>query len=299
MGTIDLNDLATFAAIADAGGVSTAAKKLRVPKSSVSRALARLEAELGVELVHRTTRRVALSTAGAALHERVRPLLASLEEAALALPEREELPSGTLRVTMPVDFASTVLGDVAVRFAARYPGVDLDIHVSNTFVDIVGEGFDAAVRITNRRLEDSSLLGTVVGAVSLQLFASPRYLARAPAFRTPKDAVEHQWVMQSGRKSIELRSGETTRTIPVRGRIQCDDMFFIRAALKAGGGVGVLPAYLAEADVASGDLARVLPKWAAPSGKVWVVHPSVKNVSAKVTAFKAFVADALRARPLG
>src|SRR5688572_11931191 len=150
---MDLNDLLLFKTIADAAGVSAAAKQLGLPKSSVSRGLARLEQDLGVTLVHRTTRRLSLSTAGFELYGKVAPLIAELERSVVALPESAATPSGRLRITAAPDFAAIVLADILAGFAQRYPQIELDVHLSSQFVDIVAEQIDVALRISARRLK--------------------------------------------------------------------------------------------------------------------------------------------------
>jgi DNA-binding transcriptional LysR family regulator len=129
-------------------------------------------------------------------------------------------------------------------------------------------------------------------------FAAPGYLARRGTPRTPADLAAHDWVVYNGIASIRLENaGEVARLDP-RGRVVCDDMSFVRAALGAGAGVGVLPTFLAEADVASGALVRVLPRWTMPMTDLWIVSTAARHAPRKVTAFRDFVIESLRARPL-
>lgn len=295
---MDLNHLAVFVAVAEASGISAAAKKLGLPKSSVSRALSSLEAELGVQLVLRTTRQVSLSTAGAALYDRVAPQLAALQSTVSELPEREKQPSGLLRVTAPVDFGAMVLAEIVARFGARYPAVEVEVQLSNALVDLVAERFDVAIRMSSRRLKDSSLVARSVGVDSLQLFASPQYLARRGTPKVPADLGEHAWVVYRGLDAFSLRGPTGSARVVARAQVRCDDMLFLRGLARAGAGVALLPAFVAEPDVLSGELVRVLPRWALPSTQVWLVTPTARNVPAKVTAFRDFVSEALRARPV-
>ena len=128
-----------------------------MPKSTVSRGIAGLELAMGVRLVNRTTRHVALSTAGVALHERVSPQLTALVRSLVALPELEEEPSGKLRITAIADFAATALADIVARFVARHSAVEVELHLTTRLVDLVAEGFDLAFRNSRQRLRDSSL----------------------------------------------------------------------------------------------------------------------------------------------
>src|SRR3954465_16010521 len=139
-----LDDLSIFVAVARAGSLSGAASQLHLPKSSVSRALARLEAALNQQLVHRTTRRLRLSEAGEALLARAEPLVTSLGET-LALAPDVETPSGLLRITCTIDYGATVVAEWVACFVARYPAVQVEVHVSNSIVDLVSEGFDLGI----------------------------------------------------------------------------------------------------------------------------------------------------------
>jgi DNA-binding transcriptional LysR family regulator len=293
---VDLNDLSVFVAVAESATFSAAAARLAAPKSSVSRAIARLEAALGVRLVHRTTRHQRLSTAGTALYEKVAVHLASLGRSLGELPELEEQPSGRLRVTAAADFAAAVLADVVARFVLRYPSVEVDLVLSSDIVDLVASGIDVALRVGSRRLKDSSLRARRAGAVAIQLFASPSYLARRGTPRTPRELAGHEWVRFRGLGSLQLVSSGARAQVATAGRIIADDLAFVRAALQQGAGIGTLPLFLGDADVAAGLLMRVLPRWRLPGGDLWLVTPSGRHVPRKVSAFVEFVLEALRAR---
>lgn len=298
MGTVDLNLLAIFAAVARSSSFSGAARELGIPKSSVSRAIAALELAMGLRLVHRTTRHVALSTAGVALHERVTPQLTALLRSLGDLPELEEQPSGKLRITATADFAAKVLAEIVARFVVRHPAVEVELRLTNALVDLVAEGFDLAFRITLRRLRDSSLTTRRVGAVAMQVFAAPSYLARRGTPRSPSDLASHEWVVLGRSGAIELKDADEPAVIVPRGRVVCDDMSFVHAATREGAGLGVLPTFLAEADVAAGALVRVLPRWTTRTGDLWIVSPASRHAPRKVTAFRDFVIESLKARPL-
>lgn len=291
---MDLNLLSTFVAVAEASSFSRAAERLRIPKSTVSRSIAALESELGVGLVHRTTRRVSLSTAGAALYEKVAPALQQLQRSVGELPEAEEQPSGELRITASNDFGVTILSGLVTRFCARYPSVTVDVRLTNREVDLVAEGFDVALRISStERLRDSALSARKVRTLEGQLFASPEYLARRGTPRTPEELDGHDWVVMRVRPKLRLSTRGAEATVSPKGRVHADDMFFIREAVASGAGIGELPTFLAEADVVSGRLVRVLPRWNMRSGSLWLVTPHAPHVPKKVQAFRAFVMEAL------
>ncbi len=298
MGTIDLNLLPVFTAVADTSSFSAAAERLGIPKSTVSRGVASLESAMGVRLFHRTTRRVSLSTAGAAIRDRIASSLAALQESLGHLPEQEREPSGRLRVTAAVDFGATVLAEIVARFATRYPGVEVEMRLSNAVVDLVAEGFDVALRISTRALKDSPLVARNVGTIVLQPYASPNYLARRGAPREPSDLADHEWIQFRGAGPLRLRGPDRTVTIEPRGRIVCDDMFFVREVLRHGAGIGMLPAFLAEGDVAAGRLSPVLQRWSVPTGQLWLICHGARPLPRKVTAFRDFVTESLKVRPI-
>jgi DNA-binding transcriptional LysR family regulator len=294
---MDLNDLDLFVAVAEASSFSGAAKKLGLPKSSVSRGIARLEGELGVRLVQRTTRQVSLSSAGAALHERVAPQLAQLKKAVGDLPEAEEKPSGHLRISAAVDFGITLLPELLSTFVSRCPSVSVEVNVSNKVVDLVADRYDLAFRATGGRLKDSSLVAKRAGPVVLQLVASPSYLARRGTPRVPADLATHEWVLfrKAGKLRLEGPGGETADFEP-SGRLAGDEMFFIKEAVRAGAGIGMLPTFLLERELASGALVRVLPRWIFPTGALWIVTPGGDHLPKKTAAFREFAIEYLRTR---
>lgn len=295
MATIDLNLARAFVAVHDRGSFSSAAEALNVPRSTISRAIAALEAELGVRLFHRTTRKVAVTTAGAGLYGRVAPSLAGLEAALTDLPEREEEPSGLLRVTTTVDLGTTVLAEAVTRFTTRYPHTEVELHLGNRFVDLTKEGFDLALRVAAVGLADSTLVARRMGGLTLQLYASPSYLARRGTPRARADLAEHDWV---GFRNASLLFGKRKLPTAARPRITCDDAFCMRELLRQGAGIAALPTFVADRDVASGALVRVMPKVRVELGGVYLVHPGKKHVPRKVTAFRDLLVEMLRQRPL-
>ena len=293
---MNLDRLTVFEAVARTGSFTAAARALRAPKSTVSRAVARLEAELGVQLFFRTTRQVSPTAAGAALHERVAPLLRQLSAAVGTLPEREEEPSGELRVTAPVDLGVLFLADVVTRYTARYPSTTVSLPLTGRVVDLVGEGFDVALRVA-AKLADSTLVVRRVAPVVVRFYASPVYLARRGTPRSEAELASHDWVaFRSGPQ--RLRIAPEPSGIEPRGRIVADDLLFVRDAVRAGAGLGLLPSFVAEPDVLAGTLVRVLPRHERTSGHLHVVTPAAKQVPRKVAAFRDLVAEVLRSSAL-
>ena len=287
---MDLNLLSRFVSTAESASFSEEARKLGVPRSSVSRSVAELEAALGVPLFNRTTRQVALSTAGASLYERVAPQLAALAKSIGTLPERDEEPSGELRLTAPTDMGVTFLPEVLASFSLRHPRVTLDVRLSSRVVDVVAEGFDCALRVA-MRLADSSLVARRLAELDIGLFASPSYVARRGSVRAPADTARHDWIAFRGRVPPPF-----PRPLH-RPRSGGDDMLFIHQAARAGMGIALLPVFLAQPDVAAGHLVRLLPRYNARGGILHFIHPAGKPPR-KVAAFRDFLIAFLAAHPL-
>jgi DNA-binding transcriptional LysR family regulator len=201
---------------------------------------------------------------------------------------------GRLRITAASDLLSGFLSDVVVAFSERYPQVELEFSVTNRRVNLVDEGFDLALRASNK-LGDSSLVARKLGEVELRLYASPQYLDRHGAPTTPADLKRHHTVIFRGQDlartwQLVNASGETAVTL--RGRMGGDDMGFIRAMLVAGAGIGLLPNLNCAADESSGRLVRVLPDYRARGATLYIVYPSKKQLPARVSAFRDFVSEA-------
>lgn len=273
--------------------MSAAARKLGAPKSSVSRGVAALEEALGVQLLHRTTREVRPTTAGQSFYERARPVLTAYRELTTSIPEQEAEPSGTLRLTTPVDMRLSFLGDVLANFLARYPHVQLDVRPTNRIVDLVAEGFDAGLRMAPR-LKDSTLLARRLGAVELSIFGAPRYLAQYGTPRSLDELEAHRWVLFTGLRNLppQLRKLQAPR-------LSTDDLLFALGMARAAVGLTVLPAHLVHEDVLAGRLVRVVPGWRLAYGSLFFVHPAAQHVPRKVSALRDYLVEVTSQRPLG
>ena len=298
MSTSDLNLLRAFAAVVETGSYTRAAERLHCPKSWVSRAVTSLEDELGVRLLHRTTRSIAMSTAGTTLYERIKAPLAALSTSGEELTEQAGVPTGTLRVTATVDFGATLLSGIVARFCEAYPGVNVDMRLSNQVVDVVGEGYDIALRFASKQMPDSGLYAKKLIAFDMGVFASPAYLAREG---TPSSAAALE-----GRNWIKFRPitddvvfDNQGASVKVRtsGRIQCDDMMAVHALMLAGSGLAILPEFVTDADVRAHRAIRVLPELRLRSGHLWFVAPSTKLLPSKVVAFRDHLTASLARCP--
>ena len=232
------------------------------------------------------------------MYERVAPQLQSLKKALGELPESDEKPSGHLRVTAAVDFGEAILPELVTQFVARCPSISIEVNVSNRLIDLVAEQYDLAFRASSDRLKDSALVARKGGGLTMQLFASPAYLARRGQPRTPKELDGHEQVIFRKVGKSTLTAGSESVTVDLQGRLVSDDLFFNREAARAGAGIALLPTFLVERDLVTGDLQRVLPKWAVRSGAIWLVTAG-GQLPKRTVAFRDFALEWLRAHPVG
>lgn len=273
--------LANFAAVAEHQSFTKAAEQLSVAKGTVSRGVSQLERQLSTELLHRTTQQVALSTAGEALYEQIRPHLRGLEEAMVGLPEQTDMPTGRLRLTAPPDFGGTVLPDLLSSFARRYPEVSFDVSLTNTHVDLVADGYDLGIRASSR-LEDSALKARRLRGVEVKFYGSPTYLARAGRPKTFADS-RQDWILHTAALSSK-------KCRHIKPRFACDDFLLMRSLASTHAGIAMLPAFVANPFVRDGLLDEVSLRDAPPlAGRLFLVYPSRGQVPAKVLAFRDFL----------
>jgi DNA-binding transcriptional LysR family regulator len=287
---MDLNRVAIFARVVVDGGMSAAARTLRVPKSTVSRAVSLLEEELGVRLLQRSTRKMSLTDAGTAFFERASRGLTGLEEAAAAVVDMQGALRGPIKITAPADAGAWLLGPLITRFVQLNPGVLIDAVLTARLVDLVEEGFDLALRAG--QLRDSTLVARKLGAVDPGLFASPAYLARKGTPTTVPELSRHECVLfraPGGHATWSLVGPAGEESVDVTGAIVGDDFLFIHRLLVLGGGVGLLPAFLGAAECASGALVRVLPRHCLRGGPLHLVYPSTRYLPQRVVSFRDFI----------
>lgn len=296
--TLEANDLLLFARVVDEGSFSRAAKRLALPKSTVSRRVAALEADLGERLLLRTTRKLSVTEFGQAVLAHARHVAEDVEAAASLAEHRQAEPSGRLRVTMPHDLASLVLAPVLAEFALKYPKIGLEIDLSARFADLVGEGIDVAVRMGELR-DDATLAARKLATFSGSLYASPDYLARRGTPSEPEALMEHDTLR------ILSRTGEPMRWVLTRGEQRWEGAPPARATLNSpellmrmardGAGISIVNDHFALPSLKEGALVPVLPDWRAPPVSAWAVFPGRRLMPARTRVF----VDALAARFVG
>lgn len=290
---MDIDDLRTFVEVADAGGVSPAARRLGVSKSVVSRRLFRLEAELGVQLLARTTRGAALTEAGVAFREHAARAGAEIDAARETLQPSGDL-SGRLRVALPLTFGPTHLAPVLADLARRHPRMHIHSSYSDRFVDLIAEGFDCAIRVGH--LQDSNLVARRVGEIGGKFLASPGYIAEHGVPEEPSDIASHQALMQ-GTEAWQFMDGDRIVTINPQGRYKADNGIALAAAAAAGLGVAWLPDCVTDPYVASGALVPIMTRYPVPSAGVFVIRPPGQHPSRKVRVLTELVIESLGGKP--
>lgn len=293
---VDLTEAETFVRVVETGSMTGAAERIGVPRSTVSRRVARLEESLGVRLLQRTTRQMKPTEEGQALYQRLAPALASVREAAEVIRDAGEKPQGLLRVTAVVDFGHSVLAPLVAEFVHLYPAVQVEVDVDNRTVDLVQEGYDCAIRAGPQ--PDSTLVARSLGTFDFGLYASRAYLERRGRPAALEEVAAHDCVVMrptggEGRWRLRGPDGKDDVVI-VPARIGTDDFGFVRHAVRAGGGIGLMPAFVADDPVAGGDLERVLPAWGFSAAAIRFVTPGGRYLPAKVRAFRDFLVERMK-----
>lgn len=285
---VDPNDLLIFARVAELGSFSRAAERLGLPKSTVSRRLAALEQRMGERLLLRTTRRQTVTEFGLQLLEHARQVVAEMDAVAVLREQRQAAPSGRLRVSMPSDFANLLLVDSLAAFMALHPAISLELDLSPRRVDLLGEGFDVAIRMGDLP-DDALLVASKLAVFTHGLYASPDYLAEHGDPQSPDDLARHAAVRLmrgSGEPAAwTLIQGDQRWSGVPAGRASANSPEMLIRLARAGAGVAAVPDGFAQADVRSGALRRVLPGWTLPTSTAWAVYPGRKLMPAKTRAF--------------
>lgn len=288
-------ELSAFVEVARRQSFVRAAEQLDRHVSAVSRAVMALESRLGVRLLQRTTRSVALSEAGRAYFNRCEALLAEFDSADAAARDLSASPRGVLRVSAASGFGLTRLIGVVPEFLATHPHVTMDLQLSNRFVDLVEEGYDLAVRVGT--LNDSRLVARRLAASRRVLVASPAYLDRAGAPRNPAALAQHACLaLEIGAhpQRWDLQNRAKRFAIDVDGPLRSSNAVALLAACRGGLGISLLPEFAVTEALRNGELKRVLPGWTTEEQGIHAVYPSARFVPAKVRAFVDFLAEKLR-----
>ncbi|MGV2289275.1 LysR family transcriptional regulator [Trinickia sp. YCB016] len=295
---MQLEDMRIFVATVDARSFTAAANRLQLSKQFVSRRVAALEESLGARLLVRNTRKLAVTDLGYEFHERARRILAEVSDAEQAMSAQRAEPRGLLRVSVPMSFGMIHLSPLVAEFLRAHPDVRFDMQLSDRVADVVGEGFDMAVRIGT--LADSTLIAQKLGEVRLVACSSPGYKRRRRAPATPADLERHACLLygEEGRSGWEFIVDGASRMFDVRGPLRANNGEVIRDAAISGLGIARLPEFIVADALASGKLIEVLEDFSLSSFTVYAVYPQHRQSSVTIRAFTQFLRERL-AKTLG
>ena len=293
----DLNDLYYFAKVVEKGSFAAAARALDLPKSRLSRRVATLETALGVRLLQRTTRRLALTEVGKLYYQHAQNVMAEAEAAVEAVERVREVPSGSLRVSCPVPIAQIYLASVLPRFLAAYPQIRLDLIVTNRRIELIEEGIDIAMRVRIAGDEEAHLVTRRFGPAPGLIVAHPELLEAHGPIAEPEDLAKIP-VMGFGSADRKLRwsligaNGEK-RDVTLTARLTTDDFNVLRNAALAGLGATMLPSEFCLEDIQAGRLTPLLTKWSIPAATLQAVYASRRGMVPAVRAFLDFLEENL------
>ncbi|NHZ64288.1 LysR family transcriptional regulator [Massilia genomosp. 1] len=294
-----LNYMQLYVEVAKTKNFRKAAVTLGMSSSTLSRNIAALEKEIGVRLLHRSTRRVELTDAGQAYFNRCQGIVEEANVAHEALRGDAARPSGTLRVSMPVDLAINYLAPLLAEFAMAYPLIDFELEAASRRVDLLAEPFDLAIRMGPAPSAPSTLVARQIALLERQLYAAPAYLERAPPLDHPDDLIRHALCAAPGigQGGWTLFKGAASVTVPARARFLMNNVGLSRALASEGAGIAILDNVIARDELASGRLLRVLPEWRLAPIPVHAITDT-RLLSARTRLFVDFLKARLAGRNL-
>jgi DNA-binding transcriptional LysR family regulator len=298
--SLDLNLISVFAKVVELGSFTAAGQALRLPKSSVSRAVTRLEETLGVRLLQRTSRKLGLTPAGDRYLGEVRGPIARIAEVSGEVSDLGQEPRGLVRISIAPEIGDGVISALLVDFVRRYPRIQVDVVVANRRVNLVEEGIDLAIRAG--RLDDSTLMARRVAVTELAMFAAPAYLAQRGRPRrlsdlTGQDCVLHRTA--SGLLPWRLIGPRGVEQVTVSGPITVDDLGSVRQLCLAGLGIALMPLIVVRRDIERGALARVLPAYAGKGAALYIVSPPLVHAPTRVKLLREHLVREMVARVAG
>ena len=282
---MDLNEIAIFVKVVEAGSFAKASAQLDMPKSTVSTKVSALEKRLGVTLIRRTTRKLFVTDAGLAYHQQCLQALNQLTLADEQVTQTQSTPQGLLRITAPVELGGALLPSVIEQFQKLYPEVQLEIILSDRTVDLVADGIDLAIRAGD--LKDSTLIAKKIGSVYFAPFASPKYIKANGEPKSPKELQSHQCLQFTplGSESWKLNGAKGSQTIPLTKKLMMNDLNLVKSLAVSGMGVALMPTFYCYAETGNKKLVRILEDWKSESRPVHFVYAHQAFVPKKLSAF--------------
>ena len=287
-----LQTMRTFCAVVSEGSFIKGAESLGISSALASKYVGQLEERLGVRLLNRTTRSMALTEAGQAYFDECSQLIDDFDLLEKVTRDRQSTPVGHLRISAPVSFGQDRLSEALADFLKCHPGISIETKLTDRFVNVVNEGFDLAIRIG--KLEDSSLIARKLMPVSICLFASPEYLAKHGTPTIPKDLTQHQCIIDinhRSRNNWQFETANGTVVIAVSGQYVTDSADSCRKMALCGVGIGYAPAFVVKDDIKAGRLVPLLTDLTFPEHNLFALYPHSRHVATKVRVCVDFLAN--------
>ncbi len=293
---MDLNEIAIFVKVAQAGSFTGAARQLGMPNSTVSAKVAALEKRLGVTLIRRTTRKLHLTLMGQVFLERSLMGLRELQAAENSVVATQQEPQGLLKITAPVELGGVSLPELISRYLKRYPKMNVEVQLSDQVKDLIAEGIDLAIRIGP--LKDSSLMAKKLGEFYFAIYGSPRYLKIHKAPKRPDDLKKHACLQFAplGSEEWNLIGPKTRAKVSMPQRVVVNDLSLIKSLTLAGEGLALIPYFYCDHEEKSGKLVRVLPDWQTTTTPVHFIYPPQKFIQPGLSAFIEMATPVMRSR---
>ncbi|PCJ46766.1 MAG: LysR family transcriptional regulator [Moraxellaceae bacterium] len=279
-----------FVAVVEAQSFTLAAERLGIPKANISRKVSRLEKQLNVRLLERSTRSQHLTEAGKIYLTHCKRIQSEIELAESGLSELLSTPKGLLRIGASVTIGQQVLKSTLSRFMAEYPEINLQLNLVNRRVDLIEEGYDLVIRVG--QLEDSQLIGKYLGTAKRKIYASPQYLKKQNPIKKPEDLLQcdclimdtvhqdYKWLLESNNKTSELT---------ISPRLVVQDFLILQQTVIDGLGIAILPDYMCDDAIHKKQLVEVLPAWGMPDIDIYALYPTHKSKTPKLSAFLEFI----------
>ena len=281
----------TFCAVVSAGSFIKGAESLGLSSALASKYVSQLEERLGVRLLNRTTRSMALTEAGQAYYDECSQLIDDFDMLEKVTRDRQSTPMGHLRISAPVSFGQDHLTEALAAFLKHHPGISIESKLTDRFVNVVNEGYDMAIRIG--KLEDSSLIARKLMPISICVFASPAYLEAHGTPSCPDDLSAHQCIVDvnhRGRNNWHFETSDGTKMITVKGQYVTNSADSCRKMALAGIGIGRIPEFIVEDDLKAGRLVRLLPDVVHREHNLFALYPHSRHVATKVRVCVDFLA---------
>jgi DNA-binding transcriptional LysR family regulator len=295
--SVDLNDIVVFTRVAETKSFTGAAELLGLPKSTVSRKLAQLEERLGVRLVQRTTRKLALTEIGEAYYLRCSRIVSDVAAAEQVVTDMQATPRGRVKISAPVDLSSKYLGAIISEFLVEHADISVELDASDRVVDLIEESYDVAVRIGP--MPESTLIARRLCSIKQQMVASPAYLAKRGTPTTSEELEEHDRLLfqPNARITWTLHNGDQSFEFARPARFSSNNIAAVRDTTLAGGGIALISDFMIACDVAKGTLVPVMPEWQGKETDIHAVYPARQNLPPRLQLFLDHLAKALNPPP--